>query len=208
MCPCLTAEVTAEQRFRSGYPRALRSALVLAASVHVILFLAVPKIKVAPYRLPPGPVIELAEVPRYRIPTPPRELPRRSIPLEFAPVEGVSDEETIGTTALEPSEIIEPPPLRPVPYTDVFDSPPIVVSQVLPVYPELARQSELEGTVFVRIGVDESGGVAWAEIVRGVPGLNEAALEAVRKWKFEPARQGDLPVRVRIVVPIRFALRG
>ncbi len=55
MCPCLTTEATAEQRFRSGYPRALRLALLLAALIHAVLVLAVPKIEVAPYRLPPGP---------------------------------------------------------------------------------------------------------------------------------------------------------
>jgi protein TonB len=207
MCPCLTNEATAEQRFRSGYPRALRLAFLLAAFIHVVLFLAVPKIEVAPYKLPPGPVIEAVTIPDFRIPPPPREEPRRPMPLQYAPVEGVSDEETIGPTALEFSEIIEPPPPRPAPYTDIFDSPPVVVTKVLPVYPELARLSELEGTVFVRIGVDEFGDVAWAEIARGVPGLDQAALEAVRMWKFEPARQGDLPVRVRIVVPIRFVLR-
>lgn len=207
MCPCLTIEATAEQRFRSGYPRALRLAFLLAAFVHVVLFVAVPKIEVAPYRLPPGPVIETVRIPDIRIPPPPAEAPRRPMPLLFAPVDGVSDEATIGSTEPSLSEIIEPPPLREAPYREVFDSPPVVVTQVLPVYPELARQSELEGTVFVRIGVDESGDVAWAEIVRGVPGLSEAALAAVKMWKFEPARQGDLPVRVRIVVPIRFTLR-
>lgn len=207
MCPCLTIEATAEQRFRSGYPRALRLAFVLAASFHVVLFLAVPKIEVAPYRLPPAPVIETVAVPDVRIPPPPSEEPRRPVPLQFVPVGGVGDEETIGPTVLVHSEIIEPPPLPPAPYVEIFDSPPLVVEQVLPAYPELARQSELEGTVLVRIGVDEFGNVAWAEIVQGVPGLEEAALEAVRKWKFEPARQGDLPIRVKIVVPIRFVLR-
>ncbi len=207
MCPCLTTEATAEQRFRGGYPRALRLALLLAALIHAVLFLAVPKIEVAPYRLPPGPAIEPVRLPEFRVPLPPREVPRRSMSLQIAPVEGVSDEQTIDSTEL-PLSIIEPPPLREMPYGEVFDSPPVVVIQVRPAYPELARQSELEGTVFVRIGVDEFGDVAWAEIVQGVPGLNEAALEAVRTWKFEPARQGDLSVRVRIVVPIRFVLRG
>jgi protein TonB len=207
VCPCLTTEATAEQQFRSGYPRALRLAFLLAVFVHVVLFVAVPGIEVAPYRLPPRPVIDTIAVPDYLVPPPPVEAPRRPMPLLFAPVEGGSEESTIGPTALALSEVLEPPPLREAPYREVFDSPPVVVTQVRPVYPELARQSELEGTVFVRIGVDEFGDVAWAEIVRGVPGLNEAALEAVRAWKFTPARQGDLPVRVRIVVPIRFVLR-
>jgi protein TonB len=207
MCPCLTTEATAEQRFRSGYPRALRLAFLLAASVHVVLFLAVPKIEVAPYRLPPGPAIEVVRIPDFRVPPPPREEPRPPTTLQYAPVGGASDEETIDSTALDPAAIIEPPPARPAPFVEIFDSPPIVVKQVRPVYPELARLAELEGTVYVRIGVDEFGDVAWAEIAQGVPGLNEAALQAVRAWEFQPARQGELPVRVKIVVPIRFVLR-
>jgi len=207
MCPCLTSEATAEQRFRSAYPRALGHALLWAAAIHVVLFVAVPKIEVAPYRLPPGPIVEPVRLPDLRVPPPPGPTPRRSVPLAIAPVDGVSTEETIDSTVPALSEILEPPPLKEVPYRRVFDLPPVVVTQILPVYPEIARQSELEGTVFVEIGVDELGNVAWAEIVRGVPGLNEAALDAVKAWKFEPARQGDLAVRVRVVVPIRFVLR-
>lgn len=207
MCPCLMREATAEQRFRSGYPRAIGHALLWAAAIHVVLFVAVPRIEVAPYRLPSGPLVEPVRLPDFRVPPPPEPVPRRSVPLEIAPIDGASTEETIDSTVPAPSEILEPPPSE-APYRPIFDVPPVVVTQIRPVYPEIARQSELEGTVFVEIGVDEFGSVAWAEIVRGVPGLNEAALEAVRAWKFEPARQGDLPVRVRIVVPIRFTLRN
>jgi protein TonB len=207
MRPCLTTEATAEQRLRSAYPQALRLAFLLAALIHIVLFLVVPKIEVAPYRLPPAPVIQAVGLPEFRVPPPPREVPRRPIPLEAVPADGVSDEHTIDSTVPALFERVEPPPPREEPYREIFDSPPVVVTQVRPVYPELARLSELEGTVFVRIGVDEHGAVAWAEIVRGIPGLNEAALAAVREWVFQPARQGDMPVRVQVVVPIRFVLR-
>jgi protein TonB len=208
MCPCLTTEATAEQKFRSGYPHALGSAFLVAALVHVVLFLAVPSIEVAPYRLPPGPVIETVKIPDYRVPPPPSEAPRRPVPLQFAPVEGVSDEATIGSTEPSLFRAVEPPQLRERAYRRAYDSPPVPITQARPVYPELARRSELEGVVFVRIGIDELGDVAWAEIVQGVPGLNEAALEAARTWKFKPARQGDMPVRVQVVCPIRFVLRN
>jgi protein TonB len=208
MCPCLTTGATAEQKLRAGYSRALWQALFAAALIHLALFLVVPSIEVAPYRLPPAPVIETVRVPDFRVEPPPKEVPRRRQSIEIVPAGGVSDEETIDSTELVVDEIIEPPPLRERPFTEVFDSPPVVLTQVRPVYPELARQSELEGTVFVRIGVDEFGDVAWAEIEQGVPGLNEAVLAAVAAWTFEPARQGDLPVAAQIVVPVRFVLRG
>lgn len=208
MCPCLTTGATAEQKLRAGYSRALWQAFLAAALIHIVLFLVVPNIEVAPYRLPVAPAVETVRVPGFRMEPPPKEVPRRRVSIEVVPADGVSDEETIDSTELAVHEIIEPPPLRESPFTEVFDSPPVVVTQVRPIYPELARQSELEGMVFVRIGVDEFGDVAWAEIERGVPGLNEAALAAVGAWKFEPARQGDSAVRVQIVVPIRFVLRG
>jgi protein TonB len=94
-------------------------------------------------------------------------------------------------------------------FETVFDEPPQILSQVPPEYPQSARLAELEGVVMVGIGVDESGNVAEADIVGdGILGLNEAALNAVRQWKFEPARRNGVPTRVRIVVPVRFTLRG
>ena len=90
----------------------------------------------------------------------------------------------------------------------VFDEPPVVIRQVPPVYPDLARQAELEGRVIVRIGIDERGNVVEATILQGIDGLNQAAIEAAYKWKFRPAKQRDVAVPVRIVVPIRFVLKG
>ena len=79
---------------------------------------------------------------------------------------------------------------------------------VKPVYPELAVQSELEGTVGLRIGVDEFGNVVEAQVVQSVPGLDAAAVDAVMQWKFKPAKQRDVAVPVRIFVPVRFTLTG
>jgi protein TonB len=89
-----------------------------------------------------------------------------------------------------------------------FDEPPQVIFQTPPDYPNMARMAELEGVVMVQIGVDESGNVIEAAVVQGIDGLNESAIDAVMKWKFRPARQKGVPVPARIVVPIRFTLRG
>jgi TonB family protein len=60
-------------------------------------------------------------------------------------------------------------------------------SKVPAVYPELARKMNLSGTVKVEVVVAPNGTVKDAKIVGGHPVLAGAALEAVRKWRFEPA---------------------
>ncbi|MGH7787151.1 MAG: TonB family protein [Candidatus Binatia bacterium] len=88
--------------------------------------------------------------------------------------------------------------------------PPRVVHREAPEYPRMARQRRLEGVVIVRAVVDRSG-VVEAEGLRVVdsnPPFDDAALAAVRLWRFQPGRdaQGQL-VRVSFEVPIRFVLR-
>lgn len=60
-------------------------------------------------------------------------------------------------------------------------------SKVQPVYPELARKMNLTGTVKVEVVVAANGSVKDAKVVGGHPVLASAALDAVKKWKFEPA---------------------
>jgi TonB family protein len=59
-------------------------------------------------------------------------------------------------------------------------------SKVAPVYPELARKLNLTGTVKVEVVVAPNGVVKDAKVVGGHPVLATAALEAARKWRFEP----------------------
>lgn len=60
-------------------------------------------------------------------------------------------------------------------------------SKVQPEYPELARKMNITGTVRVQVVVAPNGTVKDAKVVGGHPVLAGAALEAVRKWRFEPA---------------------
>lgn len=65
---------------------------------------------------------------------------------------------------------------------------PVLVTKVEANYPEFAREALIEGTVVIEVLVGSDGRVASAKLVRGVTGLNDAALHAVRKWVFQPAR--------------------
>jgi TonB family protein len=60
-------------------------------------------------------------------------------------------------------------------------------TKVAPVYPELARKMNIIGTVKVEVVVAPNGSVKDAKVIGGHPVLAGAALEAVKKWKFEPA---------------------
>jgi TonB family protein len=60
-------------------------------------------------------------------------------------------------------------------------------SKVQPVYPELARKMNITGTVRIEIVVAPNGTVKDARVVGGHPLLADAALEAAKKWRFEPA---------------------
>lgn len=62
-----------------------------------------------------------------------------------------------------------------------------VKSRVQPIYPDLARKMNLTGTVKVEVVVSPNGTVKDAKVVGGHPVLANAALEAAKKWRFEPA---------------------
>lgn len=77
-----------------------------------------------------------------------------------------------------------------------------------PVYPIAARRLREEGLVFVRVAVAADGRATAVTVERGCghPLLDEAALDAVRRWTFEPARAAGTPVDSLVVIPVRFSL--
>ena len=64
-----------------------------------------------------------------------------------------------------------------------------IKSKVSPVYPELAKRMSISGIVKVQITVDKSGQVKNSKLVGGHPILANAALDAVRKWRYEAAAE-------------------
>ena len=79
-----------------------------------------------------------------------------------------------------------------------------------PAYPVLSRRLGEDGKVVLRVFVDASGVANQLEISTssGSQRLDTAAIEAVRRWKFIPAKQGDKFVSAWVLVPINFSLRG
>jgi protein TonB len=66
--------------------------------------------------------------------------------------------------------------------------------------------AKVEGTVEVSVVIDEHGNVGKAEVVRSIPQLDKAAIEAVRKWKYAPTVVNGVAVPVTMVVAVTFAL--
>jgi len=83
---------------------------------------------------------------------------------------------------------------------------PKIVKKVDPVYPEGARKQGLQGDVIIEATVDEAGNVKEAKVLRGVNGLNQAALDAVEQWTYEPAVVDGKPKAMKFTVTIRFKL--
>ena len=87
-----------------------------------------------------------------------------------------------------------------------FDTAPELVSMEPPSYPENARETRVQGTVLVRVLVGTDGRVHRTLVIQSVPELDAAAVASARSARFEPARVGDEPVAVWMVIPIEFAL--
>ena len=83
---------------------------------------------------------------------------------------------------------------------------PKIVFEFKPAYPPAARQQAVQGLVLMEITVNEKGEVWGARVVRGEPLLQDAALKAVRRWRFSPALLDGIPVPVLCFVELEFAL--
>jgi protein TonB len=79
-----------------------------------------------------------------------------------------------------------------------------------PVYPAISRRLGEEGKVVLRVHVEESGLATEVTINTSshFSRLDNAAVEAIRQWRFVPARRGDVPVAAWVLVPIVFNLEG
>lgn len=89
------------------------------------------------------------------------------------------------------------------------DTPPFLKRQRRPSMPLRALEEEVPGTVIVRFLVDEQGGVSMPRIIRETPsgyGFGSKAMEAVREYRFEPAKMRGIPVKIWVTQEIEFTL--
>ncbi|MEL7086482.1 MAG: energy transducer TonB, partial [Cyanobacteria bacterium J06597_1] len=172
---------------------------------------------------PPEPVPEPVPAPPPPEPAPqptatPEPVVRATPQPQFTPlIDAVQPEAATQAPVAPPS----PPPAPPAPPepspTPVAALPPAepdVLARPLrsalvpPDYPSEARRQGREGVVLVRAKVTVDGRVSEVIIAQssGYGPFDEAALDAVRKWRFEPAQRGETPIESWVVQPIRFNL--
>jgi len=185
-----------------------------------------PEPEPAPVREPipePAPVAELALLPapppkpaRPRAPRPPKpvavahEAPPAAVEAPaFAEAQAVAAAEPVLQAAAPVAAVAAPPappaPPAPIPVvTDArFRAPPVP-----PVYPRRAVELGLRGTAVLRALVQADGSTSEIVLWRssGVESLDAAALGAVRRWRFEPARRDGDAIVAWVEIPVRFEL--
>ncbi len=151
---------------------------------------------------------DIPQTEQLKIPEPPA---RPSVPI--ASEDEFFDEDiTIEDTEIEDFEDWEAPSFGGGPADEFipYDQAPVpkIPLSSLVVYPELAREAGIEGKVYVKAFINQKGVVTAVKILKGIPntGLDEAAIKAVRKSRWHPARQRDKKVGVWITIPIDFSL--
>jgi len=124
-----------------------------------------------------------------------------------------------GSGTLLPRRAPVPPPTEPLPVGELDgqqvyryrrDGPitePVKIDGAMPEYPEEAKEARIQGVVVLQTVISSNGAVSDIKVLRGLPlGLTEAAIEAVRSWRFEPSLLDGQPVPVMYVFTCKFEL--
>jgi periplasmic protein TonB len=163
-------------------------------------------------------LVDVEDVEITKQETAPPPPPKPPIPIE-APADDDLEDIEIEDTEIDMEEVITAPP-PPVEeeeevtldfFVAVEQMPEpiggIAAIQKLIIYPEIAKRAGVQGRVYVKAFVDESGTVKKAEVIKGIgAGCDEAAVAAVMKTRFKPGKQRGKPVRVQVSIPILFKL--
>ena len=198
---------------RTTYPLAVRTTSLTSVVLLIFLFLLFPRFggKMT-LEEQAQIIIEQIDIPQTQQIDRPPPPARPAIPIE-SESEDISDDLTMDELDLENFEAWDAPPPPPegprvkfIPY----DDPPVPKTPIRPKYPEIAQEAGIEGTVYVQAFIDKKGRVKEVSIVKGIPntGLNEAAMDAIRKTRFRPAKQRERAVGVYISIPVHFKLKN
>ncbi len=190
------------------YPTHFKIGLLVALIAFIIGFLLAPTYTPHPYVPKVEKPVQLTELPpelKSIEEPPPMQKPE-------LPVEAESEEEveqvTIERTDFTGFEKAPPPPEIETPDFVPYDTPPMPVKLVEPIYPDIARQAGIEGVVILKLLVDVDGRVLKAQVLKSLnQALDVEAVKAAKASLFSPAKQRDKPVRVWVSYPVEFVLR-
>jgi protein TonB len=84
----------------------------------------------------------------------------------------------------------------------------MLLRRVQPDYPSIARDARVSGTVVIQAKINKEGGIENLQVVSGPPMLRQAALDAVKQWRYRPYLLDGEPVEVLTTVNVFFSLTG
>ena len=194
------------------YPVVVRLTTLLGISLVILNFLLFPRFgNSLEFEDIEQVIIENIDIPQTQQidNTPPPARPSIPVPSDD---EDIADDLTLDELDFDDFSNLDappPPPSGPKVVFIPYDDPPVAMSPIRPRYPEIAQEAGIEGVVVVQAFIDEKGRVKETLILKGVPntGLDEAAMEAIRKTRFRPAKQRERAVGVWISIPVNFRLK-
>lgn len=193
------------------YPVVIRVTGLIGVSLVILNFLIFPRfLNTKEFENINQVIIENVDIPQTQQidNTPPPVRPSIPVPSDD---EDIADDLTLDELDFDDFNLDAPPPPPSGPKVIFipYDDPPVATTPIRPIYPEIAQEAGIEGVVIVQAFIDASGRVKETLILKGVPntGLDEAAMEAIRKTRFRPARQRERPVGVWISIPVNFKLK-
>lgn len=115
---------------------------------------------------------------------------------------------TAGSSSPDPTAAVSPPPVPSGPIrVSGSVSAPIVVHKVRPRYPPIARAAGVQGTVECEATIDQKGHVVDIRVVSGNRLLHDAAVSAMKQWRYRPGRLNGQPVSVFFTLRVKFSIR-
>ena len=99
-----------------------------------------------------------------------------------------------------------PPPTAPVRVGGNIKTP-TKTKDIKPIYPPIAQSARVQGVVIVEATIGPDGRVKDAKVLRSIPLLDQAALDAVKQWQFTPTLLNGVPVPVIMTVTVNFTLQ-
>ena len=197
---------------QNAYPVNVRLGGLLGIILVIIMFVTFPRFLASvEFEDVDQIIIENIDIPQTQQidNTPPPARPSIPVPSDD---EDIADDLTLDELDFDDFSNLDappPPPSGPKVVFIPYDDPPTALSPIRPFYPEIAQEAGIEGVVVVQAFIDQKGRVKETLILKGVPntGLDEAAMEAIRKTRFRPAKQRERAVGVWISIPVNFKLK-
>jgi periplasmic protein TonB len=167
-----------------------------------------------PPPLPPPPAVHVAETPPQQISNPnaaPTEAPdtigREVDRPPYEPPVETNTATVVGVYDAHPPEAPPPVSAPPEPFRVGGQvRPPTKIRESPLVYPQMAQVARVQGMVIIEATIGTDGRVANAKVLRSVPLLDQAALDAVRTWEYTPTLLNGVPVAVIMTVVVQFNL--